>query len=147
MRRAGNGESASIPFLIRVAGAEESKVDELSRLEFEAFGLRKIERRSAGTESFMSLQAYFVGWHGVLGPPFVPVRRRCAGPSGGGVRARWSSHLKLPEQEAFYSGVNVMPERSWGILDITDQLSRGQFTADIRREPGSVSSFIRLIRA
>jgi hypothetical protein len=68
MRRAGDGESTSIPFLIRVAGAEEGKIDELSRLEFEAFGLRKIERRSAGTESLMSLQAYFVWGHMLLLP-------------------------------------------------------------------------------
>ena len=26
------------------------------------------------------------------------------------MRARWPSHLKLLEQEAFYSGVNAMPE-------------------------------------
>lgn len=66
MRRAGDGESPSIAFLIRGAGAKESKIDELSRLELEAFGLRKIERRSASTEILMSLQAYFVWRHMLL---------------------------------------------------------------------------------
>ena len=55
MRRAGDGESTSIASLIRIARAEESKIDELSCLEFETFRLRKIERRSAGTKRSFEL--------------------------------------------------------------------------------------------
>src|SRR5580704_3438654 len=71
---AGNGESASIAFQIRVACAKESKIDELSCLEFEIFGLLKIERSGARTNSFIGLQAYFVGWHRFL----VAYSFRCA---------------------------------------------------------------------
>jgi hypothetical protein len=51
--------------------SNEREIGELTRLELEAFGLLKIKRSRAGTESFLSFQTYFVGWHEfVFATPF-----------------------------------------------------------------------------
>lgn len=63
IRRAGDGESTSAAFQIRAIGRKEGEIGELVRPEFEALGLLKIERSSAGTRDLSGLQAYFVGGH------------------------------------------------------------------------------------
>jgi hypothetical protein len=95
MRSAGDGESTGIPFLIRVAGAKESKIDKLSSLEFEVFRLRKIERRSAGTEILMSFQAYFVWRHMLLVTSLVSLAHKVQSAHDG---SRTSGFLRLDDR-------------------------------------------------
>jgi hypothetical protein len=59
----GDGESTSVAFQIRLARAQQGKVEKLSRLEFELLGLFKIESSRTGTESLLSLQLCFEWRH------------------------------------------------------------------------------------
>src|SRR4029077_5726973 len=79
MRRAGDGESTRVALQVRVRKGQESEIGELARLELESLGLIKIERGSAGAESLLCLQAYFVGWHRIL----ITYSFRCASDARG----------------------------------------------------------------
>jgi hypothetical protein len=63
VRRTGDGECASVAFRIRVARAQQGKIEKLSRLEFEIFGFLKIKSSRTGAESLLSFQLCFVGRH------------------------------------------------------------------------------------